>query len=52
MTANQTARQVIARGICEWNPDEYADFEGEDLADVMLEALAEAGYVIVKADER
>jgi hypothetical protein len=45
------ARAVIAAGICEWNPDEYADWEGEDLADVMLEALAEAGYVVVKEGE-
>lgn len=52
MTADQSARQVIARGICEWNPDEFADFEGDDLARVALDALTEAGYVVVKADER
>jgi hypothetical protein len=49
---HEAARTVIARGICEWDPDEFADFEGEDLADVALEALAEAGYVVVKADVR
>jgi hypothetical protein len=46
------ARAVIAAGICEWNPDEYADFEGDDLARVALEALTDAGYVVVRKDER
>lgn len=50
--AHHPARAVIAAGICEWNPDEYADFEGEDLADVALEALAKAGYVIAKQADR
>jgi hypothetical protein len=52
MTADQTPRQIIAHGICEWDPDEFADFEGDDLARVALDALANAGYVVVKADAR
>lgn len=49
---DQAARAVIAKGICEWDPDEFADFEGEDIADVALEALTAAGYVIVKVTEQ
>lgn len=44
-----SARKVIANGICEWDPDGYADFEGDDLARVALEALTAAGFTVVKA---
>lgn len=47
---DNTPHGVIARGICEWDPDEFADFEGDDIATVALDALAAAGYVIEKAD--
>jgi hypothetical protein len=46
------ARSVIAAGICEWDPDGFADFEGDDLARVALEALTDAGYVVVRKDDR
>ncbi len=46
------ARQVIAHGICEWDPERYADFEGDHLARVALDALTEAGYTVVKGEVR
>jgi hypothetical protein len=49
--SDQTAHGVIARGFCAWDPDEYADFEGDDLADVALRVLDVAGYVITRKTE-